>query len=232
MKPACTIDGCDRREHGRGLCGAHWYRWNRYGDPLGGGPARPRAPKECVTEGCDRKPHGHGLCKRHWKADLLANDPEYRERKNTAWREWSAEHSEDRAEYQRRYQEANASQVATRMKKWRAENTPSLLAQGWTRRRRRYGLAEDIVEMVDPAVVFERDGGVCRLCEGSVDSGLKFPDPMAATMDHVIPVRDLESTHSYANVVLAHYDCNRRKRMDRMSVVVPRELRAISEGGK
>lgn len=219
MSSTCTIEDCERRVHGRGLCGAHWRRWKVYGDPLGGGPARQAAPKECVVESCDRKPHARGLCSRHWKADKLAKDPEYRERKNAAWREWAADHAEELAESQRRYRAENADQVAERMRRWRAQNAPWLLAASWTRRRRLYGLPDDVIEMVDPNFVFVRDGSMCRLCGDLIDPALRFPDPLAWTVDHVVPVRDPESTHSYANVVLAHFACNRRKQLARVEVI-------------
>lgn len=35
----CTIEGCCKIVHGRGYCTAHWTRWKRHGDPLGGGTA-------------------------------------------------------------------------------------------------------------------------------------------------------------------------------------------------
>ena len=35
--------------------------------------------------------------------------------------------------------------------------------------------------------------------------------PMSATVDHIVPVSDAASEHSYANTQLAHFDCNRRK---------------------
>ena len=32
----CSIDGCGKPHASRGWCIAHWYKWRRHGDPLGG----------------------------------------------------------------------------------------------------------------------------------------------------------------------------------------------------
>jgi hypothetical protein len=61
------------------------------------------------------------------------------------------------------------------------------------------------VEHVDPAVIYDRDQGVCGICEAD---GV---DPEDFHVDHVVPlVRGGE--HSYANTQLAHPPCNMRKR--------------------
>ena len=40
MLNTCVIDGCEKPVHGRGWCKAHYIRWERHGDPKGGGIAR------------------------------------------------------------------------------------------------------------------------------------------------------------------------------------------------
>lgn len=33
----CSVDGCNKKHKAIGFCGQHWYRFKKYGDPLGGG---------------------------------------------------------------------------------------------------------------------------------------------------------------------------------------------------
>lgn len=33
----CTVEECNKPVKARGYCGAHWYKWDKYGDPLGSG---------------------------------------------------------------------------------------------------------------------------------------------------------------------------------------------------
>lgn len=60
-----------------------------------------------------------------------------------------------------------------------------------------------------------RDGNTCKLCGEEVDMTLRFPDRMAGTVDHILPV-SRGGTHDPENLQLAHQSCNSKKqaRMD------------------
>lgn len=79
-----------------------------------------------------------------------------------------------------------------------------------------------IVEEVDPAVVYQRDRGLCYLCNEFVDRSAPM-GPTYATVDHVVPMSK-GGVHSYANVKLAHLGCNARKQ-DHIVDIVGFELR-------
>jgi DNA-directed RNA polymerase subunit RPC12/RpoP len=75
------------------------------------------------------------------------------------------------------------------------------------RRARIAATADGTVSRVE---VFERDLWVCQLCLEPVDSELKWPDLLSASLDHVLPVAK-GGKHTYSNVQLAHLMCNIRK---------------------
>ena len=73
--------------------------------------------------------------------------------------------------------------------------------------RRRARLAEQIVETVDPDVVFDRDRWRCHLCGKRIDRTLSGRHRLGPTLDHLIPLA-AGGEHSYANVAAAHRACN------------------------
>lgn len=52
---------------------------------------------------------------------------------------------------------------------------------------------------------------VCGICGKPVDKSLKYPDPMSATVDHIIPVSLNGDPVSLDNLQLAHRCCNLAK---------------------
>jgi endogenous inhibitor of DNA gyrase (YacG/DUF329 family) len=55
--------------------------------------------------------------------------------------------------------------------------------------------------------IFERDGWTCHLCGEPCDQTASVPDPLAATIDHLIPLSQ-GGPHTRANVKCAHFSCN------------------------
>lgn len=58
--------------------------------------------------------------------------------------------------------------------------------------------------------VGKRDGWVCGLCRGLVDNGLPWPDPMSASLDHILPISK-GGKHRMENVQISHLSCNLAK---------------------
>ena len=87
---------------------------------------------------------------------------------------------------------------------WKEAWTPARKAAYQARRARKRGVDAERVVAVD---VFDRDGWLCGICGGEVDSGLEWPDSGSASLDHIIPLSK-GGTHTYANTQLAHLFCN------------------------
>lgn len=51
----------------------------------------------------------------------------------------------------------------------------------------------------------------CGICGKPVDFNLKYPDPLSATVDHIVPVAKGGHPSELANLQLAHFTCNRQK---------------------
>lgn len=83
----------------------------------------------------------------------------------------------------------------------------------WSDRRRanyharRARKAQAPSDSILPFAVFERDGWTCGICDGSIDPELSWPDPMSASLDHVIPLA-AGGSHTWGNVQAAHLTCN------------------------
>jgi 5-methylcytosine-specific restriction endonuclease McrA len=66
------------------------------------------------------------------------------------------------------------------------------------------------VEVVDPAIVFDRDDWICQLCHTDIPKDAVWPDVMSAAMDHIKPI-SAGGDHSYANCQASHLRCNASK---------------------
>lgn len=77
----------------------------------------------------------------------------------------------------------------------------------FSRRRRR---AYRDGDRVDPLVVYVAFDWTCWLCRGKIDPTLVSPDPMCATIDHIVSLGG-GGRHEWSNIVPAHKQCNEDK---------------------
>lgn len=52
---------------------------------------------------------------------------------------------------------------------------------------------------------------LCGICGKPVDMSLKYPHPLSACVDHIIPIAKGGHPSDIANLQLAHWACNRSK---------------------
>lgn len=68
----------------------------------------------------------------------------------------------------------------------------------------------NIVESISPLAVYNRDGWRCGICGKRVNKQLRYPHPMSASVDHIIPLVH-GGTHTFGNVQCTHLLCNMKK---------------------
>lgn len=81
----CTVSGCGREHHARGLCLTHYMQLKRGANPVG--PIKTRVsikPDECIEEGCAEPVKAKGLCKMHYQRLLRHGHTKYNDRKKPA----------------------------------------------------------------------------------------------------------------------------------------------------
>ena len=152
---------------------------------------------------------------RKWKAANPAADRRYKKT-----------YREKHPEAAREYRQANRRARTEYQAKWRAEN-PELARDAMRRHartayekdsskaveranRRRALILERRVGPVDLQRLWDVQGDRCPLCGEDIDRTLKWPDPMCASLDHIVPLA-LGGTHEQSNLQWAHLVCNIRK---------------------
>ena len=66
-------------------------------------------------------------------------------------------------------------------------------------------------ELLARAYIFNRDRWICGLCGQKVSRTRKHPDPLAGSVDHIVPIA-MGGTNDLTNLQLAHLQCNWEKR--------------------
>ena len=75
------------------------------------------------------------------------------------------------------------------------------------RARKKYGVTNEHIVRRE---IFDNCHWLCGICRQPVDKNLKYPHPMSASLDHIIPLSK-GGKHSKDNVQLAHFSCNSKK---------------------
>lgn len=76
MERTCDIDGCESKHKARGMCGKHYRRWQRYGDPLTIKRVQRYGTNDvCSVDGCEDKVLAQGWCSTHYQRWYKHDDP-------------------------------------------------------------------------------------------------------------------------------------------------------------
>lgn len=216
----CSIDGCGGAPDARGLCSTHYNRWRRTGTT--DTPRRINGA-DCSVAGCGRPAKTRTWCPAHysrWRqyGDVQADRPVLQikptvvngEQQCNGCRRWLPVDNfqprspgtcvECRTAKEAAWREANRDY----WREWQRTNPDKVQAVVQMRRAAKLTLPR---ERVDRNVIFERDDYTCQLCMEPLDMQAGRSQPLAATIDHIVPLSK-GGHHTYANTQAAHFRCN------------------------
>lgn len=229
----CGLEGCESARVKRDWCETHYQQWHRYGDP-----AHPlsyrldverqsHAGKVCAADGCDRPRR-----KRQWCANHYTHWRNHGDVETPYHHKWADEQrcvvcgSTEWNGKGRRFCSPACQQIYMRHGTERPTSVDcalcateiDLTTRGKAGRLKRSDTA--LCERCKPSrslrhktpvrVVANRDGTDCGICREPVDLDLRWPDPMSASVDHVIP-RARGGSDDLSNLQVAHLTCNLKK---------------------
>jgi 5-methylcytosine-specific restriction endonuclease McrA len=107
-----------------------------------------------------------------------------------------------------KYDIYNKTGIAKERKRKYAKEHPEVALRALYKRRSK--IKNGIVEKFTKQEIYDKDNGLCYLCEQQIDLSLKWTEPFSFTFEHVIPIY-LGGYHTFENVRAAHRRCNQRK---------------------
>lgn len=135
----------------------------------------------------------------------------HKPRLNEASRLGYQAHKSERQELGRKYYLQNKPHLRAANEEWKRAHPERVKELAIRKERRRNEqMRSTAVEPIDRWEIFERDNWICGWCRKNVDASLHYQHPLAATMDHVVPL-SRGGRHVRENVQLTHRKCNDEK---------------------
>lgn len=179
----CSIADCNKIHDSNGWCRSHNNYYIRHHPEMF--PDKPR----CSENDCERIAEGKGLCKTHYNRSRQGYKSSFVECSRcgtTILNETGG----------RKYCDL-CSEIVLKTRR----------AVGHRKQRYIKKNVSYIGEKFESTYVFERDNWVCSFCKCIIDRNEKWPSPLSASVDHIIPVRH-GGSDTLANVRTAHLHCN------------------------
>lgn len=231
----CSVDECISAAALKGYCTKHYQRWRKWGDPNGRHPKFSVRP--CSLDGCAEDAFCREMCRDHYQRWYEHGDPLHRYRGEVRnGKRICAQCGIDTPVENMRHsyckpclsEQAKAAYAYEPRTETMSCNVCGNEYLGYSKKTkycsdgcREVGLAatkiirdrrirQTTLEYFTREEIFERDGWICHICDHPISRELEYPDPLSASLDHVIPV-SRGGEHSRENTAASHFRCNIRK---------------------
>lgn len=233
MARPCSVGGCDKDAHARGLCPAHYQRKRVAGDVQADTPLRPTYGKvNCSVDGCSQPRRKRSWCASHYAQwQRTGNVKPFRYKWSSCGTCAVCGKATGAVAELRKYCGWACASLAGKHrgavpmtficahcerelplhgagKNGRRLKSDTKLCARCRQDLRKHGMSVE--------TLVKRDGSACGICKTNVDMTLRWPHPNCASVDHIVP-RARGGTNDPANLQLAHMRCNSGKR-DRLEV--------------
>lgn len=187
--PECSVEGCDRRSRGRGLCGKHYQRLRKHGSATPEGvQERDHYQGACVVEGCQYAACKRRMCSAHYQRLMKYGDVS------------RTQHRDVTAVKERRCRTCGTDITHMRSNATSCSKYCKYLALDRIRAERVKGNPGSL------SVSDETRQRILRRANGCAYCGARSP----LEIDHVIPL-SLGGRHAEGNLVAACRTCNSDK---------------------
>lgn len=195
----CSVDGCESDFFCRGWCHSHYDKWYAHGDPLFRAPGEVRDGKR-ICAGCGVDTPLEGM--RRSRCLECARE---RSRAYYAYKPVAVEIT---------CHVCASTFIGSPAKNKYCSDDCRAVGLKATKIVRDRKIRQSTIEYFSREQVFDRDEWTCHICAEAISPELKYPHPMSASLDHVVPV-SRGGAHTLENAAASHFRCNIRK-SDRM----------------
>lgn len=225
LPASCRVDDCSlvATTKAHQLCGPHYKRFWKYGDPTAGGPMRRRMAAAKAARDLPDGTRVCNTCDSTFPLDAFPKDgggtggrrSDCADCHSAKARAWYAANRERQAARQLARRHANVEQHRQwDMERYERDREKRIaLATEQAHKRRLRIMAGEYDPTVTRANLRKQYGDQCHYCERDMDFGrythTTRPDNLA-TIEHVVPVSK-GGGHTWDNVTLACLGCNLRK---------------------
>lgn len=165
------------------------------------------ANKEKVRAKNKRWQEANREYRNRYRKNRRANNPEAREKIREQQKRYRNKYADELKKKKAAYYIKNQERIKDKMRQRYAEKSGEYKERA---RQRKNRLKSTVQEPYTKQQIYDRDNGLCFLCEELVDLSLNHPNPMCFSFQHAMPLI-LGGYDTPDNVLTSHLVCNLRQ---------------------